>query len=439
MASSRGCSSSLPWLQGLRGIGALLVYFHHHQLFPRDNSDVAVLERAFGYMAKYEPVTLPFLRLFFSGGHFAVAVFFVASGYALSATPLRLVQAARYEELGEVISSSLFRRWLRLFAPVFITTLAFILIQHAVAAVWPSLGPSELSLYDNLGRFLQQLREFTFIFSRNTGPSGYTASFDYNLHLWTIQVEYAGSLIVYVSIMALSRLSTVARISWEIGFIFYFLYVVDGWYGAMFMAGMLLCDIHLLTSADTSRQKPSRNSGWMAKSGRWMVLLIGLYLGGVPHVPSTRLLARNPGWSLLSNLKPDGMADPKWIYLFLSASLVVGVVPHIPTLERALEGRLCQELGRISYGLYLVHGPVMWTMGAKLYSSTGCCRTEQSQDTAHKPVLGLEAEFILPHVILMPLTFVLAKLVADYVDAPSIRLGKWLYMSSLRRHTDNDF
>ncbi|KAF5596564.1 nitrate assimilation regulatory nirA [Fusarium pseudocircinatum] len=432
-------SGSVSWLQGLRGIGALLVYFHHHQLFPRDDVDAITLERSFGYRGRYEPATMPILRLLFSGGHFAVAVFFVASGYALSVTPLRLIHVARYEQLGDMIASSLFRRWLRLFAPVFVTSLVVILAQHGVEALWPGIGLSELSLYGDFVLLLRQLREFSFPFFRRTGPSGYAAPFDHNPHLWTIQVEFIGSLIIYMSLVALSRLKTISRITWMTFMIIYSLYFVDCWYGAMFIAGMLTCDVHLLTSADTFHPECQENGTLRAKYVKWAMVTIGLYLGGVPHVPSTRLLARNPGWALLSSLKPEIMADPKWIYLFWSATLIVGVVQYIPMLKKILCSRVCQELGRISYGLYLIHGPVMWTVGAALYSWTGCCRTGNSGQETRQPILGLEFEFILPHVIILPLTLALARLVADSVDAPSIRLAKWLYEISLRKEPDNSY
>ncbi|KAF5229280.1 hypothetical protein FANTH_14270 [Fusarium anthophilum] len=426
-------SGSVSWLQGLRGIGALLVYFHHHQQFPRDDVDAIMLERSFGYRGRYEPATMPIFRLPFSGGHFAVAIFFVASGYALSATPLRLIHAAKYEQLGEMIASSLFRRWLRLFAPVLVTTLVVIVVQHSVEAMWPGIGLSELSLYEDVILLLQQLKEFSFPFFRKTGPSGYAAPFDHNPHLWTIQVELIGSLIIYMSLVALSRLKTISRIFWMTFMIVYLLYFVDCWYGAMFIAGMLICDIHLLTSADTFHGECQEKGNLRANYGQLAMITVGLYLGGVPHVPSTRLLARNPGWALLSSLKPDIMADPKWIYLFWSATLILGVVPYFHTLKKILCSRMCQELGRISYGLYLIHGPVMWTVGAALYSWTGCCRAGDSGQETHQPILGLEFEFILPHVVLLPLTVALARLVANFVDAPSIKLAKWLYEISLRK------
>ncbi|QGI77169.1 hypothetical protein CEK25_003898 [Fusarium fujikuroi] len=430
-------SGSALWLKGLRGIGALFVYFHHHQQFPRDDVDAVMLERSFGYRGRYELATMPFIRLLFSGGHFAVAIFFVASGYALSATPLRLIHAARYEKLGAVIASSLFRRWLRLFAPVFVTTLVVILFQHGIEALWPEIGLSELSLYGDIVLLLQQLREFSFPFFRKTGPSGYAATFDHNPHLWTIQVEFIGSLIIYMSLVALSRLKTISRIFWMTFMIMYFLYFVDCWYGAMFIAGMLTCDIHLLTPADTFHRESQENGDIRAGFGKWAVIIVGLYLGGVPHVPSTRLLARNPGWTLLSSLKPEIMADPKWIYLFWSATLIVGVVPYMKMIKKILCSRICQELGRISYGLYLIHGPVMWTFGAALYSWAGCCRAANSGQETLQSILGLESGFVLSHFILLPLTLALARLVADLVDAPSIRLAKWLYESSLHKEPDN--
>ncbi|RKL35771.1 hypothetical protein BFJ72_g8471 [Fusarium proliferatum] len=437
MTGQKISSKSVSWLQGLRGIAALLVYFHHHQQFPRDDVDAVMLERSFGYRGRYELATMPFIRLLFSGGHFAVAIFFVASGYALSATPLRLIHAARYEQLGEVIASSLFRRWLRLFAPVFVTTLVVILLQHGIETLWPGITHSERPLYGDVVLLLQQLREFLFPFFKKIGPSGYAATFDHNPHLWTIQVEFIGSLIIYMSLVAFSRLKTISRIFWMAFMIMYFLYFVDCWYGAMFIAGMLTCDIHFLTPADTFHRESQENGDIRAGFGKWAVVIVGLYLGGVPHVPSTRLLAHNPGWALLSSLKPEIMTDPKWIYLFWSAALIVGVLPYIQTIKKILCSRMCQELGRISFGLYLIHGPVMWTFGAALYSWAGCCRAANSGQETLQSILGLELGFVLSHFILLPLTLALARLVADLVDAPSIRLAKWLYESSLHKEPDN--
>jgi hypothetical protein len=68
---------STAYLDGLRGCAAFIVYWHHHQLWPRGLADL-ILENAYGYEKRYFFAALPGVRTFFSGGHFAVAVFFIS-------------------------------------------------------------------------------------------------------------------------------------------------------------------------------------------------------------------------------------------------------------------------------------------------------------------------------------------------------------------------
>jgi len=65
------------YLDGLRGFAAFIVYWHHQQLWPRPLADI-ILENAYGYENRYFFAALPGIRTFFTGGHFAVAVFFVS-------------------------------------------------------------------------------------------------------------------------------------------------------------------------------------------------------------------------------------------------------------------------------------------------------------------------------------------------------------------------
>lgn len=65
------------YLDGLRGFAAFMVYWHHHQLWPRALGDL-IFENAFGFEERYYFACLPGIRTFFTGGHFAVAVFFVS-------------------------------------------------------------------------------------------------------------------------------------------------------------------------------------------------------------------------------------------------------------------------------------------------------------------------------------------------------------------------
>ena len=69
------------------------------------------MENAYGYENKYYFAAMPLIRTFFTGGHFAVAVFFFISGYVLSAKPLSFIQSGDYVKLGDNLAASLFRRW----------------------------------------------------------------------------------------------------------------------------------------------------------------------------------------------------------------------------------------------------------------------------------------------------------------------------------------
>src|SRR5450432_2074326 len=120
------------YLDGLRGFAAFIVYWHHHQLWAHDAIGAGpILENAFGYNGHYYFACLPAVRTFFTGGHFAVSVFFVISGYVLSAKPLMLIHAGEHIKLADNLASALFRRWLRLFIPVICTTFLYMTSWHA--------------------------------------------------------------------------------------------------------------------------------------------------------------------------------------------------------------------------------------------------------------------------------------------------------------------
>jgi len=90
------------YLDGVRGFAALLVYWGHHELWAHDALGAdRILENAYGYDNQRYLACLPGVRLFFSGGHFAVTVFFVLSGYVLSTKPMAMIQAGEYLRLGD--------------------------------------------------------------------------------------------------------------------------------------------------------------------------------------------------------------------------------------------------------------------------------------------------------------------------------------------------
>lgn len=167
---------------------------------------------------------------------------------------------------------------------------------------------------------------------------------------------------------------------------------------------------------------------------------IALYLGGCPaNGGEAKDLARNPGWYLLSFLKPQAVFDVKWFFLFWAAVFLVVSTPHISWLKRFFETRFCQYLGRVSFSLYLVHGPVLWTLGDRLYAAVGWPKDSRFLNIPQwinlfplpkTGPLGLEVAFLVPHLILLPVTFYLAEVVTRAFDEPSVRFPQWLYKTT---------
>jgi len=114
------------YLNGLRGIAAAIVVLQHtaEEYYPENHGCYGD-----GPPEQDHYVQLPFLHLI-NNGSFAVALFFVISGFSLSYGPLRKIYAGNAEAAIAGMPSSIFRRPIRLFLPVVpVFVVSWILIQ----------------------------------------------------------------------------------------------------------------------------------------------------------------------------------------------------------------------------------------------------------------------------------------------------------------------
>jgi peptidoglycan/LPS O-acetylase OafA/YrhL len=433
---------STSYLDGLRGFAAFIVYLQHHQVMARishPHNSTDIFANAFGYNNQYYFACLPFIRIFFSGGHFAVAVFFVISGYVLSKKPLELMRRMEFGRFEEALAGSLFRRWLRLYLPVIGTTVGYATTWH-VFSIWMPYPPHQSNYLDELSNWCKEFKNFSFVF--RTGEEKW---FPYNFHLWSIPVEIRGSIVVYTALLTFSRSRQNVRLWCEAVLIAYFLYIVDGWFYAMFVAGLLICELDLLYKEQDLPIFFSKLEPYIHKKGFFYLLFVmSLYLGGVPSFDSDpQILKASPGWYYLSFLSTP-VLDYKWFHLFFASIFLVISTPHI-YLKHFFDSKFCQYLGRISFALYLVHGPVLWTLGDRLYLAAGWSR-EDSVDGVKNWVdlwpiskagpLGLEWAFLVPHFVLLPITLWGAEIVERLFDGPSILFSRWLYERTLAPSID---
>jgi peptidoglycan/LPS O-acetylase OafA/YrhL len=264
--------------------------------------------------------------------------------------------------------------------------------------------------------------------------------FTYNFHAWSIPVEHRGSLAVYTAVLAFSRFRRDARLLGEVALVVYFLYVADGSHYAMFIAGMLLKDLDLLAMRNDLPRFFLR-LGPFKTAIMTVLFYASLYLGGVPsHTDNLQQLRDSPGWYLLSFLKPQAVFDYKWFYLFWAAVFLVACTSHLQWLKTFFNAPFNQYLGRISFAFYLVHGPVLWTLGDRIYAAVGFVRDSHYENCPwwinRLPLpnvgpLGLEVNFLVANLVLLPLTIWLAEVTTRLVDEPAVKFSQWIYQRAL--------
>lgn len=432
------------YLDGLRGFAAFMVYWQHHQLWAHEGQkEGRFMEAGFGYQGKYYLACFHGLRTFFTGGHFAVTVFFVISGCVLSDKPMRLIHSGEMTKLTDNLASALFRRWMRLYIPVMTTTFMFMTFC-TLFGIWSAAYERQRTYGDEIWKWYAEFKNFSYVFRTGGEPW-----FTYNFHVWSIPVEFKGSIVIYTSLLAFSRLTRNARLWCQIGLIIYLMYVADGALNAMFVCGMLLCDLDLLAHSKEDDESGNTLPWFLYKFDGYKELIfhqlfiISIFLGGVPSSTLNVFdLRATPGWYYLSFLKPQAVFDYKWFYLFWAATFLVASVPRIPWLKSFFEIPFNQYLGRISFAFYLVHGPVLWVLGDRMYAATGWHRDSHTNipgwiDKFPLPKggpLGLELAFLLPHLILLPVTLALAEVVTRGFDTPSVKFAQWLYAKMLPRN-----
>jgi hypothetical protein len=319
------------WLDGLRGVAALSVCTMHLTVFTHPN-----LELCYG-----APVTLeksntsiaawPIFRLPFSGGHFAVILFFTISGYVVPRRMIGLLHEGRHADFLETLNGAVVRRAGRLFIPVFFSTLALLTFWHitGIVTAFPQRQPN---WFLELWAWFKDQMKFTYYYR-----GGFLFTY-YNAHTWTIPVELRGSMNLFVWLFAVHQCSTYWRILLTLGAtLFLSVGNAGAWYAAFF-AGMLTSELDLIATNGVDVSLPwDPIFRWFTKHKKikavaiHIVLYCGLWLASQPSSDTDKRddVYKNCGsiWPILNKLMPDSYEDPgstyRWFYLFWAAWLIL--------------------------------------------------------------------------------------------------------------------
>lgn len=239
------------YFDGLRGVAALVVYVFHfgYSWFPS-------LRDGYGAPGSKDMFwQLPIVRVLHSGRS-SVTIFFVLSGYVVTAKTMSLLyqqQQPKPDQVLHSLSGALFRRPFRLYLPIIASTLAILaLVRLDVFPPNNSYGapPRAQSCAEQLYHWYGQTVHMINPFRAITGRVGLYSP-PYDGHLWTIPVEFKGSLTVFALILAFARARCWLRLAGVAAAGAWLVQLGDSDV-ALFCAGLILVEVALIFPPDSS-------------------------------------------------------------------------------------------------------------------------------------------------------------------------------------------
>ncbi|KAI9047943.1 hypothetical protein LZ554_007745 [Drepanopeziza brunnea f. sp. 'monogermtubi'] len=479
--------SPTAYLDGLRGIACFAVFLVHfvHNWFPGLNHTYGATP------ADNHFFQLPIFRVIM-GGEAAVSTFFVISGYALSYRALSKIQEGNKAESLDVLSSSTFRRCMRIHLPCGVNTFICMLLQYNGLFTqdplqWNTIPP-------RLPTFPAQLQDWwahqmVLMYPFHDVESG-PYSPPYNGHMWTILLEIRGSFVVYGTVLAVAKLTPFWRAACLVAFDSYLWYMAK-WDLFLFVSGIILANLdiprhvaakrgnlppaapegevylpthepgmvqmtietpkhhHFLSKVMQLKQRNSarfhRITGPISRVVRmfapYVLFIVALWLLSVPHVPF--------GNDFLYSFVPARYATIHGFFGKETAAIrIIGSVllafclslspaspprsksdeaPPPSLFSRVLASRrkinlqwlftnaFSQYLGRVSFGFYLMHGPVLFCIGTKILSPAASAWNANHDDRAY------QLSFAKAVVVNTICVFFAADWFARVVDERSVR------------------
>ncbi|ORY62576.1 acyltransferase 3 [Pseudomassariella vexata] len=387
---------STEYLDGVRGVASLIVFILHwsHIEYPVVNS-------GWGYKDQRSFWLLPFVRLIYSGAAM-VSVFFVVSGFVLSHRFIQRMHCHEYETLYAGLTSITFRRAIRLFLPAFVSSLlAFVAACTGIISI-----PNRV----NGARFEHGLSAYVEFLDMESNPWDWTAQpFGfYNPQLWSIAVEFRGSMVVFLLLAGLARTRTPVRLAVE-SLIVVHSFAHKRWDVALFIAGMIIAELEVITQKP---KNPPRRK--LVNALLVLTLILGVFLSGYPRDHNTK----TPGYMWSKYVWPY-TAYRRRFWLAVSSILIVGPMAFLPSVQNVFLTRPAKYLGKISFALYLVHGLGNKTIGKWLIHL--CWNTIGNEE-----FWPFTISFVVATALYFPIVICVSDMFWRGVDVPSTKFARWV-------------
>ena len=363
-------------LEGIRGLGALIVYVCHFQILFSPDFYHTFFEILNHYLPQKMSNFIVSLSNLMNTGNMFLHIFWALSAYVI------FKKFFEYEtKFGQLLSNSI-KRYFRLMVPSAVSIfLAYIVYRLGFMYVTHiPVKTLQQNLYTIPPSFLHAAKTSFW----NT-MFNYDYFSSYNGPLWTIQREFYGCVFCFALFGIIGKVNN-RSIFYAI--IFTIIFCLQMYWLNSFLFGYYLCDMDFSSQKEdnlAARKIQQANSFLIKHQSLAIFLFIILFLGG-------RML-------IYKFLEQLDMVNCFLCFFFIFVSLRTDIITRIMSFK------IFTFLGRLSFGFYLLHFPFICSFSSWLYL---------------KYNMTTNADILILFVISTAICLLLAQVFYKYVDVKSI-------------------
>lgn len=328
----------LKWIDGLKGLACLLVFWHHFLVgfFPRMYYG-SVVPAHLSVISEESLAQSP--MLFFLNGNFMVAIFCAVSGVVVSLSIFKTDN----DNIGKIIA----KRYPRLMLPVIpIAFAVFLMLKYIhmyhieISAVTGS--PWLSGFYCDAIGIKQLLYSLFFGIWLHGDPLISNA-------YWVLNQLFLGTFVVIIMTLAVKR----AKMLWAIVFLCFASFILLFMYNMMFVFPLSVLICYLYLNVQKAFNHPVIGA---------IFVPFGFFLGGYPSgIEHPTNIYRFLDSDIL------GAGTYTFWHVFGAVFLIYGFF-NLKCIIKILENKVFLFLGKISYAIYLIHIPLLFSVGTYLFN-----------------------------------------------------------------------
>jgi peptidoglycan/LPS O-acetylase OafA/YrhL len=251
-------------------------------------------------------------------------------------------------------------------------------------------------------------------------------------------------------LLCIAKLRTGIRSIFLAGIVCYTLWM-GRWDLFLFLSGTFLCEIQFIRlswSESSERALPTQSSNNLTTETRFglsqitvsglrncttlvhalplMGFMFSLYILSFPDESPEK----SPGYINMIAYTPAhyvvlGLVNRFW--LAIGAFICVLSINFSPFLQGVFNTRLAQYLGKISFALYIVHGPILYTIGVRMLH---LARAHRDADVTLYGADAGDLKYFMTSLLAFTVDTILCVCIADLfwrqVDAKSVAFAGWV-------------